>query len=158
MDKNIIFLAKFSAIFIILTWVIEAIDLSFIQIPLTQITAGMAGLDFQGTNIFANDGIFAITKFCTGILSSAILASIIFSLSKPELSKKAGIFLLGAIILFLANIIRVYFVLEIGKNYGIKMAETFHIISWFFTAAIIIIAWFYLTKKITKIENFSELL
>ena len=158
MNKNILFLIKFSIIFIILTTLIELIDLSFVQNFIAQICANFSGLTFSGINIFLSNGSFVITKFCTGFLSMAILASIIFSLSKPQIEKKIKIFLIGAVALFLLNVVRIIFVLEIGKNFGVRAAEFFHIISWFSTAALIIIAWYYFTKKITKIENFSELL
>ena len=158
MDKNIVFLLKFSIIFLILTALIELIDLSIVQNFIAQITANFSRLNAIGINVFAKDGVFAITKLCTGFLSIAILASIILSLNKPELKKKFLIFFAGGIALFLLNIIRVIFVLVIGKNFGVKAAELFHIISWFSTALLIIIAWYFFTKKITKIKNFSELL
>ncbi|MDO8538662.1 MAG: archaeosortase/exosortase family protein [archaeon] len=158
MNKNIIFLIKFAVIFTILTALIEIIDLTLVQNFITQLSANFLGLNFSGINIFVKEGVFAITKLCTGLLSIAILASIIFSLSKPELNKKLVIFFAGGIGLFLLNIIRVIFVLEIGKGFGVKIAELFHIISWFSTAALIIIAWYFATKKIAKVENFQELL
>lgn len=158
MNKNIIFLIKFSIIFIILTTLIELIDLSFAQNFVAQLTANFSRLNFSGINIFVKEDVFAITKLCTGFLSIAILASIIFSLSKPQIGKKIKIFLVGAVALFLLNIVRVILVLEIGKSFGASAAQLFHIISWFSTAALIIIAWYFFTKRITKIENFSELL
>ncbi len=86
-----------------------------------------------------------------------ILASIVFSLRKPEFKKKLVLFSMGFAVLFLSNFLRIYLVLLAGINYGIGAADLVHTISWFTTSALIILLWYYLTKKIAKVEKFSEL-
>jgi exosortase/archaeosortase family protein len=158
LKKNVLFLLKFFVIFIAMVLVIEVSDFGIIQKPITFITATLSGLEFSDISVFVKDGIFLITEFCTGFLSIAVVASIVFALKKPDFSKKIAIFVASAISLFFLNIVRIFLVLEVGKNFGIKAAELFHIVSWFSTAGLIIIAWYYFTKRIAKVDNFSQLL
>ena len=133
-------------------------DTSFLQNSIAWLEAEALGLSSGGNKIFFNDSIFLIVPSCTGLVSSIVLGSIIFSLKKPELTKKIGIFLLGSIALILLNLVRVYFVLLAGINFGFQITELAHVISWFFVAAFIIFLWYYLTKKICKIESFDKFL
>ena len=74
-----------------------------------------------------------------------------------SLKLKAGIAILGIALLFLINILRVYFVLLAGKLYGIQTAELVHTASWLAMTAIIIAIWYYLTKKLSG-KKFEELI
>jgi hypothetical protein len=40
----------------------------------------------------------------------------------------------------------------------VELADTAHTISWFTTAALVLVAWYFGTKKIAKVTNFKELL
>jgi exosortase/archaeosortase family protein len=156
--KLIVFLIKFFIIFSVLHFIIWSVDLSFLQIPLTRLEGKLLNIKTIENTLIVNENIFEINPSCTGLVSTSILAAIIFALKKPRILKKIQIFLIGAITLLIANIARIFIVLWFGLKFGIKTAEIVHVISWFTTSGIIIIAWYYFTKKITKIKAFNELL
>ena len=135
-----------------------AADISFFQESITAFQANLLGADFDGIKIFLNGGVFLITPSCTGFVSASILGAIIFSLKKPKLKQKIGIFLAGAVLLMVANQFRLYFVLLSGKFFWVQTAELVHVASWFATTAAIIFAWYYFTKKTAKIKDFEGFL
>jgi exosortase/archaeosortase family protein len=130
--------------------------------PLQNFIAGTEanalGMATEGNKIFFDSQSFEITNNCTGLVSGAILAAIIFSLKKPDLKKKFLIAITGGIALFLLNLPRIWLVLAIAKNHGTGLAGTLHEITWLTTALLVILIWYFATKKIVGIKNFGELI
>ncbi|HLC92814.1 MAG TPA: archaeosortase/exosortase family protein [archaeon] len=157
-ENEISFLVKFFAVFGIAELLIFLLDFSVLQNRIASEVAGFFGLEYFGNTIFVQGGAFEIVSSCTGIVSISILASIIFSLKKPPLRQKAGIFIAGAALLLALNYLRVFLVIFAGKEYGIFAGEVVHIVSWFTTAAFVIGLWYYFTKKITGVKDFSGFL
>lgn len=133
-------------------------SIPLLQEPIASIEAGLLGLESEGSLIFSDGGNFEISPSCTGLVSSIILAAIIFSLKKPEIKKKIGIFLAGSISLLVLNIFRIYLVILGAELFGFWIAEPLHILTWFTTTAFILVLWYYLTMRITGIKNFSGFL
>jgi exosortase/archaeosortase family protein len=158
MKKEIIFLAKFFFIFAVLQTAILALDMSLLSETIAKTEAIALGLESYGKLITVNNELYSIDANCTGVLSMAIVASIVFSLSKPRLKEKTRIFLSTSLVLFLLNLLRILLVLWTAKTFGPGPTGTVHIIAWFSTAAFILGLWYYSTKKIAKVEDFSELL
>ena len=158
MKKSLIFLIKFFAIFAFFHALLFILDISFLQNSIAWLEAKAFGLASEGNKIFFDDDVFLIVPSCTGLVSSIVLGSIIFSLKKPGLKKKIAIFLAGSVILMVINLTRVYFVLWVGIKFNPKITELTHIISWFFVVGIILFLWYYLTKRICKIKSFDEFL
>lgn len=156
--KIALFLAKFFAIFAVFEFLLQVVDISFFQEGITAFQAGLLGLRFEKISIFLNGSTFLITPSCTGLVSTIILGAIIFSLKKPELKQKTAIFFAGTALLMVANQFRLYFVLLSGKFWGAQTAEIVHVASWFATTVAIIFAWYYFTKKTTKIKDFEGFL
>ena len=158
MRKEIVFLGKFFAIYLILQAVIQLAPLQPLQEAIAGVEAGVLGLESLGNRIETSSGAFIINASCTGLVSASVLAAVIFALRKPDLKTKLLMFVIGAIALFLLNLLRVYLVLLVGINYGAGEADLTHTVSWFSTAALILAAWYVAVRKIAKIENFSELM
>ena len=158
MDHKILFLAKFFALFFILQFLVLIADLDVIQNAISAGVSGMAGLEFSGIFVVVKDGMFEITPSCTGLVSAAILAAIIFSLRKPDVKNKFVLFFVGATILFVVNFFRVLLVVIAGRELGIAAAEMLHIVSWFVMSAGIIIVWYWFTKRMLKINDFDGFL
>jgi len=156
--KKIAFLLKFFAIFAFAEILIFYVDFSALENFIAAQSASYFGLPWSGNAIFVPDGTFLITSSCTGLVSMSILAAIIFSLRKPKLEQKFGIFIAGAALLFILNYIRVFLVVGIGKYHGIAAGEIAHVISWFTTAALVLILWYYFTKKVAKVKDFAGFL
>ncbi len=106
--------------------------------------------------VFVKDGVFEITPSCTGLVSTSILAAIVYSLKKSGLKRKTLIFLAGASMLIFLNYFRVLAVLWTGKEFGTNAAGITHVVSWFSTTIFVLVLWYYFTKKITGAKNFSD--
>lgn len=156
--KSALFLAKFFVIFSVLYAVLWAAEIQPLNEWIAGIESWALSIERDGSALKAGDSNFVITNYCTGLVSASILAAIVFSLRKPALKQKIAVFLAGAAALFFINLGRVYFVLMAGIAFGGSTAETLHTISWFIMSGFIIALWYYLTKKIAKIRDFSELL
>jgi exosortase/archaeosortase family protein len=158
-----LFLLKFFVIFTILSTIINLLDLTMLNSWLAYISATTStnllvgpGLFVLDNVIFLNGNKFIVTNSCTGLVSASILASVIFSLKKPEIKKKIVLLLVGTIILLFFNIPRLMLVLLSAKA-GFD-AELIHIFTWYIMSGLILLIWYYGTKRFTNIDDFSELL
>ena len=156
--KELVFLVKFFAIYLALQAAIIIAPLGWLQAGIASLEAGILGLKSAGNAIYAGGGTFLIAANCTGLVSASILAAVVFSLKRPELKKKLFVFAAGAIALLLLNLVRLYLVLFSALGFGIVWADAVHTISWFTTAALVLAAWYFGTKKLAGVENFKELL
>ena len=156
--KELVFLVKFFAIYLALQAAIILAPLGWLQNFIASLEAGLLGLESAGNIIQAGGGTFTIAANCTGLVSASILAAVVFSLKKPECKKKLLVFAAGAVALMLLNIVRLYIVLLIASDSGMQWADTAHTVSWFTTAALVLAAWYFGTKKIANVTNFKELL
>ena len=156
--KSLGFLARFFAIFGVGSIALPAAPLGWLEEAMTAAEAQILGLQAKGNTVFIQDFAFIINEYCTGALSSVILLALVFSLKKPEIKTKIWMWAIGTIVLFAANIARVYAVLWSGLAISPAIAESVHVATWFLVSAVIIAVWYFLTKKIAKIENFRELL
>ncbi len=156
--KEIFFLAKFFVIFAVGEALLPFLPLYPVESAITSLNASALGLQAQGNTVLINGEAFVISEHCSGAVSSLILFAIIFSLRKPDWKTRLWMWAGGTIILFLANIFRILFVLLSAIILGRNIAEIVHVASWFAVSALIIAIWFFETKKIAKIEQFSELL
>jgi exosortase/archaeosortase family protein len=155
-EKLVIFCIKFFAIFVILSIIINALDLSALNNTIATIVGLLLGLPVAGNSILFASTFFLITNSCTGFISASILAAIIFSLKKPDLMEKFKLFIVGLIILLAINVPRIVLVVY-SAMIGFD-AELVHILTWFLMSAIVLAIWYYGTKRVTKIHDFSELL
>jgi exosortase/archaeosortase family protein len=124
---------------------------------LAALQAKWMGASAQENLVFLDEGVFEINAQCTGLVSGIILAAVVFSLKKPDWKTKLKLWLLGAMVLFLLNIGRVFLVLVVAKQYGLYWANLVHQISWFSTAVFILGIWLVLSKRLAKVKNVSEL-
>ena len=76
--KSVIFLLKFFLIFSVLHYLIYLIDTDFLQQFITDFASNALNLPSQGLFIYINAQPFFVSKSCTGLISSFILAAIIF--------------------------------------------------------------------------------
>ena len=156
--EELIFLAKFFVIYGALQTIIYYADLSALTNWIALIEASFFSLPYNENKIFAENVTFVINNSCSGLVSISILAAIVFGLKNPEIRKKIPVFLISSIILFGVNIVRIAGIIYVGLTLGSHLVEPVHVASWFFMSGAIIALWYHLTKKIAKIENFSELL
>jgi len=158
MKQNVLFLLKFFLIFGVLQSIIVAAPLSALNEWIASVEASALSLENHGDSVVSGNASYVITNSCTGLVSGSILAAIVFSLKKPGVKKKTIVFLAGAVVLFLVNLLRVYVVILGGITYGFGFAEALHVASWFAMSALIISLWYYLTKKWVGVKDFSELM
>ena len=152
--KVYLFLIKFFIIFLILSFIIELVNLSFLTEFITFISASYLGLDFVGSTIFVGVSTFIVTNSCTGLVSGAVLIALLFAGKMPTLGKKFFITIFGVCLLLLINIPRVMLVLLFAKvGYD---ADLVHTITWFVMSGIVLLIWYYGNKAV-GIKNFNEL-
>jgi exosortase/archaeosortase family protein len=156
--KAIVFLIKFFLIYAVLQTLILVAPIEELTEFIALTEANALGFEAEGNIIMFNEHRFEIVANCTGLLSISVLAAIVFSLRKPSLKKKLSLFAVGALILFPLNLFRVYTVLLVSVSFNPGIAESLHIATWFGTSAAIMILWYYLTKRIARVEEFSLLL
>lgn len=156
--RAIVFLAKFFLIYAALQALVLLLPMNSLLEFIAGTEASWLGLQAQGNAILFDSHNFEIAENCSGLVSISVLAAIIFSLRKPELRKKIALFAFGTAILFPLNLLRVYFVLLAAISFNAEIAETLHVATWFITSAIIIVLWYFLTKRIAKVKDFSGLL
>lgn len=156
--KSIVFMIKFFVIFFVFQGLLAFLGIEFLQQGLAALLSYLTGAEQLGIAVLSNGKAFYISPNCTGLVSGFILASIIFSLKKPELKTKFFTFALGSLSLFIINIARLYIVIYSGIFFGTGIAELFHTLSWFLMSFFIIALWYLLTKKIAGIKNFKQLL
>jgi len=156
--KSLLFAAKFFLIYGILQAIIYIAPISALTNFIAALEGNALGLQFAGDKIAAGDALYVITNSCTGLVSWSILAAIIFSLRKPAMAKKLQMALLGGALLFIINLFRVAAVILVGLGFGHGTAEFAHTVSWFAMSAFVLGVWFLLTKRLTGIKDFSELL
>lgn len=151
-----VFVIKFFLLFSILFLLIEFTNLNFLNNFLAEYSAKFFGLDYFSNIIFGENINFVVTNLCTGLVSVAILFSIIFAFKKPSNINKIIIFVLGALILLISNFFRILFVIFMAKN-GFD-AELVHSITWFIMSFLILIFWFYVNKLLLGYKKLNQLL
>ena len=156
-DKKILFfLLRFFFIFAALNILIDLAPLGVLNNSIATLSSSLIGLTSKENAIIVGEKVFLVTNSCTGLISVSILAAIIFSLKRPVLRKKIFLFIGGAILILLLNIPRISLILFSAKM-GFD-AELAHTLTWFFMSAIVLIIWYFGTKKIEEINEFNELL
>lgn len=156
--KMALFVTKFFLIYSVLYALILLTNTFYIEEGLAKALHYFTGKGMLEGNTIMFDGEgFQINESCTGLVSASILAALVFSLPKPEAWKKTLIVLCGALIMLAVNFFRVTGVITLGYYYGAETAEILHIASWFLTSGILLIVWYYLNKKISKVKELSEL-
>lgn len=156
--QSVLFLAKFFVIFGLLYAGLYAADLSPLQNWLAWLEAGLLGLESSGSIVAVDGEGFEVGYACTGLVSGALFAAIVFAMRKPSPAHKLGLALLGAGMLWVLNLARLYVVLAAATMYGGFAAEVVHVASWFFVSGAVIALWYYATKKICGIRNFEGFL
>lgn len=156
--KEFAFFAKFFAVFFALELAIHIIPLKWLEVFIASTQAGMLRLESAGSLIFVEGGTFEITPSCTGLVSAGVLAALVFSLKKPGMREKIIVFASGTALLLIVNYFRVLAVVWSGTFFGAGFAEMLHMVSWFATSAAILGAWYFFTKKISGVKDFSGFL
>jgi exosortase/archaeosortase family protein len=151
------FLAKFFVIYFVLQFLLLEADFSWLENGLAALEGNWVGSAIKGNTVLLEQGVFEINAQCTGLVSGIILAAVVFSLKKPGWLQKTELWLLGAAVLFVLNLGRLFLVLVTAQQFGTGWAEIAHEVSWFSTAVFILAVWLLLSKKIAKVKNVSEL-
>lgn len=156
--KATFFLLKFFVIYGVLQALVLAAPIMPLNEAIASLEAGLLGLESDSSIILLEDMALEINASCTGFVGISVLASIIFSLKRPKIKKKAGMLATGAVVLFPLNLLRVYLVVASAKFLSVGEVEAVHVSTWFGTSAAILLLWYYLTKRSAKARNFEELM
>lgn len=157
MDARIVFVFRFFVVVAFAYWLVWVLDFSHLENAIAAFEAALFNLDVSGNAIFIENEIFLISSYCTGLVSAGILAGVVFAFRKPRIIRKISIFVSGLFVLMFINVVRVAVVLLAGKEFGIGAAELVHSLSWFAMCAVIILLWYYLTKRYYGFSGLQEL-
>ncbi|PIU21200.1 MAG: hypothetical protein COT15_03525 [Candidatus Diapherotrites archaeon CG08_land_8_20_14_0_20_34_12] len=155
--KFIPFVAKFFAISLAGTIILPLLDLNFLTNSIAKFVAYLSGVSVQGNTLLVNSNPLIITNMCIGLESVILLGAIIFSLKKPEFSKKIYSLALAGAFLIIANMLRILAIVGIAKI-DYTLVDISHTISWFFTTAVIFAAWYVMSKKELEKNKLEELI
>jgi exosortase/archaeosortase family protein len=143
------FLLRFFLVFGIASTALYYLDFSFFNNWIAQLVGTWIGLEVQGNLFLIHGQSVVVANYCNGLSSASILAGIVFGFTRPELRKKLKIFLVGLLVLQVMNLLRVYFVLQIGVLYGIDHLVLAHSVSWGGMSLIILGYWYWAVGKKT---------
>ncbi|MDO8625499.1 MAG: exosortase/archaeosortase family protein [Candidatus Diapherotrites archaeon] len=152
------FLVLFLVLYAVLQFLLVAAPLGFLERFLAELVSSLLGLSTFRNAVFVGNDTFTIDNQCTGLASAIVLASVVFALRKPDLKRKIAMVVGGGVVLFLLNIPRLLLVLWSAKAFGIGVAQTVHVASWFLTTAFILGAWYVLATKASGVKSLDELL
>jgi exosortase/archaeosortase family protein len=143
-------------IFFVLFFLIEIINLSFYNNFLAEYTAKFFGFNYEGNKIFFENITFVVTNLCSGLVSIAVFAGIIFSFKKPIIKNKIILFVLFSLVLIIINFFRILFILW-ASILGFD-PELVHIVTWYLMSGIILFFWYYSMKVLLSYKKLNELI
>lgn len=113
-----------------------------------------------GNSIFVNDKIVSFVPACIAMTAYSLLFLLITLTKDINLKASIKLFLIGAVLIFVLNIIRIEFLtfLLIRNNYN--LFETVHMVFWnFVSGAYVAFVWIFLVKryKIKSIPIYSDI-
>ena len=112
--------------------------------PVVYLFNMLGFVNVNGTSLVDNT-IVLINYECSGFFSIFVYLALIFSpISKLGLRRRFISFFVGAIILYLANILRLLLLFRLWPVFGI---EFMHIFGWFLMSAIIFGLWYWFSYK-----------
>ena len=83
---------------------------------------------------------------CSGFFSIFVYLALIFSpITRLSIKKRVYVFIFGAVILYIANILRLFALFEFANSLSVN---SLHILGWIFMSAIIFVLWSFATRTI----------
>jgi len=87
--------------------------------------------------------IILIDYQCSGFFSIFVYLALIFNpIIRLSIKKRVFVFILGAIVLYIANILRLFALFEFTNSLSVNCL---HILGWIFMSTIIFVLWYFLT-------------
>lgn len=116
-----------------------------LESPIIELFHHLGYVDAEGTTTIHNT-VIQIDYQCSGFFSIFVLLAIIFSpITLLSKNKKIILFLIGTIILYFANIFRLFLLFYLANlNVNIDLV---HIFGWLLMSLIIFLIWFYSIKN-----------
>lgn len=111
-------------------------------------------------SLIINNDILKFVPACIASIAYYLLAVLILFTKDLSFKKMFQIFVLGSLIIFIANIIRIDLLIIILLEFGVDWFNKLHLLIWRFLSTIfVVIVWIFLTKlfKIKTIPVYSDL-
>ena len=137
----------------------------FIFTPLTIYPTYIISNIFLNSTLIENaliiDGtIFRFIPACIAASAYLLLAILILTTKDIDIKKCLKLFVIGALLILIANILRLEFLIYLYRNFSIQLFNTIHLFIWKILASIyVVLVWILLTKyyKIKEIPVYSVL-
>ena len=145
------FILRFFVVFILVQILLLAWpDITRIQHLIAGIVGLILNVPAEGVFIILRSTRFEVTAYCTGIVGIGMWWGLLFGFRAPEMNKKIIFGVLGSLILFFANILRIAFVVFAGRVTSVVVAEWLHIATWFLFSVLIVGLWYWLISTYCK--------
>jgi len=150
-QRNLKFLLKFLGVFFVLYLIVNLFSIEFLQDSIALYLANFLHAAYSSHYVFINDHVFEIAPDCTGVISTIMLASILIALKKPTVKQKLLLLLLGILLIFPLNFLRLVFVLGVAKI-AFELSNIAHAVSWFLMGFFVVSLWFFIIERVYKIK------
>lgn len=114
------------------------------QAWLAQLLGEWHRIPVQGIFLSVNGIQFEISAFCTGLSTWGLFLGLLYGFSIPSNKQKIVYALLGWIIIFFLNIIRLFLIVYVGKTIDANAVELLHTLTWFAMSAAVMGGWYLL--------------
>lgn len=115
----------------------------------------------EGTSLVVNNVTLNFVEACVASSAYYLLLFLILLTKDIKLKTMIDMFLLGSIIIFIVNIIRIFILIVILLAKGYDWFNLIHLTFWYGVASVLVfLVWIYLTKKyrIKSIPVYSDVL
>ena len=153
---------RFILRFFLVFFLVQILLLAWPDIARVQhLIAGVVGLIInvpaEGVFLILRSARFEITAYCTGIVGIGMWWGLLFGFRAPAINIKIIFGVLGSLILFFANILRIALVVFAGRSMNTVVAEWLHVATWFLFSILIVGMWYWLISRYFKETNMQRL-
>lgn len=124
-----------------------------LEYPVVKLFSAIGYVDSFGKTMISGTDVI-IDSQCSGFFSIFVYLALIFSpITLLSFRKKLKAFIFGFIILYLANIIRLFLIFWFAKYLGINFM---HVFGWILMSVIIFALWYYYNFKTAKSKSLQK--
>ena len=115
---------------------------------------------FASKTLIVNGIEFEFVKACIATSAYYLLALLILTTKDIDLKKSIKMFLLGGLLIFVMNVLRVTLLIIVVKNFGINWFEAIHLTFWYVVSSVyVFLIWIFLIRfyKIKNIPVYTDI-
>jgi len=114
----------------------------------------------MGNVIIIGGSSFNIISACTALVAFILLAVLVLTTRRMSLKERIKIFLIGSLIVYLANILRIFVLVVVYMQFGEYYFDAVHLVFWHIVSTLFVaITWIVLVEfyKIKSVPIYSDI-